>query len=158
VRAVLILVGLFGRVSIADRPRQPLQQLRSEMLALEVSDVDPLGEHHSFARPAGLHHDLRHSSSLLAEGLKPDLVDRRPSKAQLSQFSFASMRANPPGGGSGIASRVVGAPLPLVSATTPAPVGAGGVKPGHAPANRGRLPSSEHIHNHRSITFISFPP
>ena len=52
-------------VSIADRPPQALQQLRSEMLAVEVSDADPLAEHHGVSRAVGDHDDPRHMPSLV---------------------------------------------------------------------------------------------
>ena len=37
----LIMLGLFGCMSIADGPRQSLQQLSREMLAIEISDAGP---------------------------------------------------------------------------------------------------------------------
>ena len=52
---------LFGRVSVADRPRQALQQLGSEMLAGEVSDAHPPAQHHDVSRPVGHHDDPRHT-------------------------------------------------------------------------------------------------
>jgi hypothetical protein len=58
-------VGLLGHVSIADRPRQALQQLRSEVLAVEVSGADPLAEHHGVGRPVGHHDDPRHTISFV---------------------------------------------------------------------------------------------
>ena len=41
---------LFGRVSVADRPRQALQQTELGMLAGEVSDAYPLAQHHDDPR------------------------------------------------------------------------------------------------------------
>ena len=61
----LVPMVLFGRVSVADRPRQALQQLGSEMLAGEVSDAYPLAQHHDVSRPVGHRDDPRHTLFLV---------------------------------------------------------------------------------------------
>jgi hypothetical protein len=57
---------LLDLVGVADRPGQPLGQLRAEMPALEVFDGDALAEQHEVTWLPGRYRDPRHAALLTA--------------------------------------------------------------------------------------------
>jgi hypothetical protein len=57
--------GSLHRVSVTDRPRKPLGQLRPEVLTLEVGEINPLTVRQRVTRHVGDNPDLRHAFSFL---------------------------------------------------------------------------------------------